>query len=309
MSDEMLDSKILPNGGKTKMVSFYFNLGLTKILKRSFEEFFSEDFRYQVTNNIKGIESSIQDIVGEMDNWLIVTDEPKVGEVAKFGLVNISVDINSFKSWLLSDPHGNGKVNILDMVTIIKPLSLNEEIAEYFYHRLIKRDKYLKGSFKSNLVRKYDTKINITEDDYEEYFNYEGEIRKQLNYSLKTKENFILVKDICGSYLLEVKYWLEDNKDKVNGYIIDGSSNFNLNGVTRQITDLTLVGQAFTNEEIDKLSSTPNLVVIVDNYDSLDNNSKSHILLLSDGYVIDEREEDGIKKINNLEFVTIVKDK
>jgi hypothetical protein len=189
--DEMLDSKILPNGGKTKMVSFYFNLGLTKILKRSFEEFFSEDFRYQVTNNIKGIESSIQDIVGEMDNWLIVTDEPKVGEVARFGLVNISVDINSFKSWLLSDPHGNGKVNILDMVTIIKPLSLNEEIAEYFYHQLIKRDKYLKESFKSNLVRKYDTKINITEDDYEEYFNYEGEIRKQLNYSLKTKNLYL----------------------------------------------------------------------------------------------------------------------
>lgn len=137
--DNMLEQNILPNGGKAYIVSFYFNLGLKDILRRSFEEFFSESFRYKETNTIAGIENQVKDFVGGMDNWQIVNEEPQKNEYPKYGLANISVDNNSFKSWLLSDPHGDGSVCIADMVRIIKPLSLNEDLANYFCEKLLKR--------------------------------------------------------------------------------------------------------------------------------------------------------------------------
>ncbi len=130
--DKMLEQNILPNGGKTYIVSFYFNLGLKDILRRSFEEFFSESFRYQETNMIAGI-----------DNRENVAKELQKNEYPKYGLVNISVDNKSFKSWLLSDPHGDGSVCIADMIHIIKPLSLNEDLANYFSEKLLKRIDYL----------------------------------------------------------------------------------------------------------------------------------------------------------------------
>lgn len=150
--DNMLEQNILPNGGKVCIVSFYFNLGLKDILKKSFEEFFSESFRYQETNIIVGIENQIKDLVGDMDNWEIVTEEPQTKECPKYGLVNISVDNNSFKSWLLSDPHGDGSICVADMVRIIKPLSLNEDLANYFSEKLLKRVDYLVGGSKHRLL-------------------------------------------------------------------------------------------------------------------------------------------------------------
>ena len=150
--DNMLEQNILPNGGKACIVSFYFNLGLKDILRRSFEEFFSESFRYKETNTIAGIENQVKDFVGCMDNCEIVTEEPQKNEYPKYGLVNISVDNNSFKSWLLSDPHGDGRVCIADMVHIIKPLSLNEDLVNYFSEKLLKRVDYLTGGSKNRLM-------------------------------------------------------------------------------------------------------------------------------------------------------------
>lgn len=163
--DNMLEKKVLPNGGKTCIVSFYFSLGVKDILRKLFEDFFSEDFRYQETNLVAGFENQIQDITDGIDNWQIVTEEQKKNEYPKYGLVNISVDGNSFKSWLLSDPHGDGRVCIADMLTIIKPSSLNEELAEYHYFQLMKRTKYLRESLKRNLVRTIDIKPNIKKED------------------------------------------------------------------------------------------------------------------------------------------------
>ena len=150
--DNMLEQNILPNGGKAYIVSFYFNLGLKDILRRSFEEFFSESFRYKETNTIAGIENQDKDFVGGMDNWQIVNEEPQKNEYPKYGLANISVDNNSFKSWLLSDPHGDGSVCIADMVRIIKPLSLNEDLANYFCEKLLKRVDYLTDGSKHRLM-------------------------------------------------------------------------------------------------------------------------------------------------------------
>lgn len=149
--DKMLEQNILPNGGKTYIVSFYFNLGLKDILRRSFEEFFSESFRYQETNMIAGI-----------DNRENVTKELQKNECPKYGLVNISVDNKSFKSWLLSDSHGDGSVCIADMIHIIKPLSLNEDLANYFSEKLLKRIDYLTVGSKNRLmtaIKQAETKL------------------------------------------------------------------------------------------------------------------------------------------------------
>ena len=150
--DEMLERKILPNGGDVNIVSFYFELCDKDILRKSFKEFFSEEFRYQETYMVDGIENKIQDLSDILDNWLIAIDEPQNDKKKKYGLVNISVDNNSFKSWLLSDPFGDGNACVADMVTIIKPLSLNQELTEYFYYQLTKRTKYLPNNLRGYLV-------------------------------------------------------------------------------------------------------------------------------------------------------------
>lgn len=308
--DNMLEKKILPNGGKTCIVSFYFNLGVKDILRRSFEDFFSEDFRYQETNLVAGLENQIQDITDGMDNWQIVTEEPKKNEYPKYGLVNISVDGNSFKSWLLSDPHGDGRVCIADMLTIIKPSSLNEELAEYHYSQLMKRTKYLRESLKRNLVRTIDIKPNIKKEDdtgSEDDLYIESEYTKQLDNSLATKENLMLSGLTGTGKTSIVKSWLNHNKDKVNGYYIDAAKLQECSGDIREKNGLTLFGQVFTSEAIDNMLALPNRVIVVDNYHLLPDNPKNHILLLCDGYVVDDREESGFKKLDNLEFVCLIK--
>lgn len=296
--DEMLREKILPNGGKTCIVSFYFDLELKDILKRSFEDFFSESFRYQETNTIVGIENHIKDILGQMDNWEIVAEDTKKNERPKYGLMNISVDNNSFKSWLLSDPHGDGKACISDLITIIKPQSLNEELAEYHYSKLMKKAEYLKGSFKADLVR------TINDDFY-----VENDITMQLDHSLDTKQNVMISGPSGIGKTAIVKSWLKHNKDKVNGYYIDCAYIHEHHTDRHEKNGLTLFGQVFSSRTIDYMAASPHTVIVADNYHLLKGNLKNHILLLCDGYVVDNKEENGLKKLNNLEFVCLIETK
>ena len=136
------------------MASFYFKLDKKDVLKRSFESFFSEEFRYQETNLVRGIEKdeTCQDIIDSLgDNWIIVTDEPKKNEPVTDGLVNISVDAKAFKSWLLSDPYGDGELNVADLIKIIKPTTMEEELATYYYFKFVPKFKFLNGKMKSAL--------------------------------------------------------------------------------------------------------------------------------------------------------------
>ncbi len=153
--DEMLKRRILPHGGKTCIVSFYFNFGVKDILKRSFEDFFSEDFRYQEINTAQGLEDQIKNLVGLINDDTVIIDRQKYHQNLKRGLVNISVDSNSFLSWLLSDPNGDGYVCIADMITIIKPISLNEKIAEYHYLHMMKKLAYLDKNRKEEAIKAF----------------------------------------------------------------------------------------------------------------------------------------------------------
>lgn len=299
--DNMLEQNILPNGGKACIVSFYFDLGLKDILRRSFEEFFSESFRYQETNMIAGVENQIKDFVGGMDNWEIITEEPKKNEYPKYGLVNISVDNNSFKSWLLSDPHNNGNVCIADMVTIIKPLSLNEDLAKYFSEKLLKRVNYLSGGYKHRLM----TAVEQTE----ERFGADADtIKEKLEEAYTKKQNMHFNGPAYETGRI-IRQWLDDNKNKVNGYYLNGPLFKIFSDSKNSLNGLSLKGQLFADNEIDNFASLPNRVIVINDYQLMDVEAKKHIMLLADGYVIDSREENGYKKLDNIRFVCIISDR
>ena len=299
--DNMLEQNILPNGGKACIVSFYFNLGLKDILRRSFEEFFSESFRYQETNMIAGIENQIKDFVGGMDNWQIVTEEPQKNEYPKYGLVNISVDNNSFKSWLLSDPHGDGSVCIADMVRIIKPLSLNESLANYFSEKLLKRVDYLVGGSKHRLL----TAIKQAETRLEDNAD---EVKAKLEEAYAQKQNLHLMGPAYETGRT-VRRWLEENKDRVSGYYNNGPLLKPFFDKKITVNGHSLKGQIFASNEIDNITAYPNRVIVVNDYQLMDENAKEHISLLEEGYVVDSREKTGYRKLNNIRFVCVIEDK
>lgn len=131
-----------------------------------------------------------------------------------------------------------------------------------------------------------------------------SKIEEMLNQSLENHGNIMVYQAACGpitDFLIDC--WLDDNKDKVNGYHLDCTSLCILSGEERHKNGLTLIGQAFTSEEIDAIASIPHMVVVTNKYGCLDDIFKSHVLLLCDGYIVDEREESGFKKLDNLEFV------
>lgn len=299
--DNMLEQNILPNGGKACIVSFYFNLGLKDILRRSFEEFFSESFRYQETNMIAGLENQIKDFVGGMDNWQIVTEEPQKNDYPKYGLVNISVDNNSFKSWLLSDPHGDGSVCIADMVRIIKPLSLNEDLANYFSEKLLKRVDYLVGGTKHRLM----TAIKQAEIRLEDNAD---EVKAKLEEAYGQKKNLHLTGRAYETGRT-VRRWLEENKDRVSGYYNNGPLLKPFFDKKITVNGHSVKGQIFASNEIDNIAAYPNRVIVVNDYQLMDENAKEHISLLEEGYMVDSREEKGYRKLDNIRFVCVIEDK
>ena len=50
----------------------------------------------------------------------------------------------------------------------------------------------------------------------------------------------------------------------------------------------------------------PHRVIVVDNYHLLSAEQKQHVALLLDRYVIDDREEDGFRRLDNIEFVCLI---
>lgn len=304
--DDFVEKTIIPKKGKTCIVSFYFKLVFKDILKQSYEEFFSEEFRYQETNLIAGIEKSLKGMTNVLDSFTIVTDEPKKNEIPKYGLVNVSVDNESFKSWLLSDPHGEGKVAIIDMVNVIKPSSINNEIAEYYYKHLVKNSKFL-------CVEEVDDLINFLIFQWNENKSNQKEpnkedIVKKLNESLTSKACLHLSGD---GYLLSriVSDWMDDNNDKVNGYHLNAPfMKVFFNDKEIEIDGIKVIGQIFASNVIDGIEAYPNTVIKIVDTQFFDENQKKHMALLEKGYVVDYREKSGYKKLKNLLFICLIND-
>ncbi len=136
----------------------------------------------------------------------------------------------------------------------------------------------------------------------------ESETTKQLDNSLKNKSNISLCGPTgCGKTAI-VKSWLKHNEDKINSFYIDCACLKDIKiGKMIIFKDLTLMGQLFDNETIDAMASMPNLVIVADNYHWGSYNIKSHMLLLCDRYIVDSRSKTGFVKLDNVEFVCIIK--
>lgn len=150
--DNYVERTIIPIGGKASIITFRFNLNLKDIIKKSFENYFNEDFRYQEIAIYKNVEQEIKKLANELGSFeIIYTDEPDGKKPPTHGLVNFSVSEKSFKAWLLTDPYGEGHVCMADFVTILKPSTMYEELADYHYRKLGRLAKYLPRKMKDSM--------------------------------------------------------------------------------------------------------------------------------------------------------------
>ena len=140
--DNLLNANIMLEGGEAHQVSFYFRLELLKFVKKSFENHFSTPFEYVKC-------SSFNTLQGDQE---IIPNELNEDEKPIYGVVNMSINLNAFKSWLLSDPHDDGYVNIGDMITVVSPSVIKNRVAYYYAHHLLKYKDDLSKELKDKLL-------------------------------------------------------------------------------------------------------------------------------------------------------------
>lgn len=312
--DSWLGSEIFPSKNSGHMVTFCFRLEQEEIIKHSFEKYFSENMFYQVTSFVEGLEDQ------NRKNPMPLTKTSRK-EKPKYGLVNCFVNSGLFRSWLLSDPFDKGQSCIADLIQIIKPTSLNCYLANHFAKELMGRTGFLMAREREELLSELSVKKTTFQsiEDFkrreirkksmeEKDVNLQRTITRILDRGFDLKEG-VVISGMKGSRKTQiVKQWLSDNKDKLNGYYIDGVTLSLFPGPTIKKEDLILSGQIFDSETIDILSSLPHRVIVIDNYHMLSDDIQSHILLLCDGYVVDNREKTGLKKLPDLDFVCVIKD-
>ena len=96
-----------------------------------------------------------------------------------------------------------------------------------------------------------------------------------------------------------VSGWLEKNKDRVSGYYDHGKFLKIFFDKTIPLNEHNVKGQIYASNEIDNIASYPNRVIVINEYQFMDENSKEHISLLEEGYVVDSREK-GYRKLENI---------
>ena len=97
-----------------------------------------------------------------------------------------------------------------------------------------------------------------------------------------------------------VSCWLEKNKDRVSDYYDLGQFLKIFFDKTLSLNEHNVKGQIYSINEIDNIASYPNRVIVINEYQFMDENSKEHISLLEEGYVVDSREEKGYRKLENI---------
>ena len=106
-----------------------------------------------------------------------------------------------------------------------------------------------------------------------------------------------------------VSGWLEKNKDRVSGYYDHGQFLKMFFDKTLSLNEHNVKGQIYASNEIDNIASYPNRVIVINEYQFMNENSKKHISLLEEGYVVDSREEKEYRKLDNIRFVCVIEDK
>ena len=96
-----------------------------------------------------------------------------------------------------------------------------------------------------------------------------------------------------------VSGWLEKNKNRVSDYYDLGQFLKIFFDKTFPLNEHNVKGQIYSINEIDNIASYPNRVIVINEYQFIDENSKKHISLLEEGYVVDNREK-GYRKLENI---------
>ncbi len=138
--ETMIEENKMPISGEAIRTSFYVRKPFFKFVKRSYEEFFSTKFAcvsctsFDI-NELKNIDPN--------DNQAdyIIPHPLKEGEDPKYFVVNTYIDPDAFMSWLVSDVHGNGNINISDMVVVVGPEMINKKLYNFYFNHA---KKYIK---------------------------------------------------------------------------------------------------------------------------------------------------------------------
>ena len=101
---------------------------------RSFEETFSRPLPYT-----ECVSFDVAEEKNRSEGSDALAPHPlKEGEKPRYGVVNVFLNTGAFLSWVLSDPRGNGRRNIGDLITIVYPDYVKERLAEYCLEHLLK---------------------------------------------------------------------------------------------------------------------------------------------------------------------------
>lgn len=138
--ERMIEENKMPISGEAIRTSFYVRKPFLKFVKRSYEEFFSTKFA-----SVSCTSFDINDLknIDPNDNQAdyIIPHPLKEGEDPKYFVVNTYIDPDAFMSWLVSDVHGNGHINISDMVVVVGPKMINKKLYNFYFNHA---KKYIK---------------------------------------------------------------------------------------------------------------------------------------------------------------------
>lgn len=148
--DKLLEANVMPVSGEAYRMAFYFDLHDEEVIQRSFEETFSRPLPYT--------ECASFDVVEEKnspkDKDALIPHPLKEGEKPRYGVCNVFLNTGAFLSWVLSDPLGNGRRNIGDLITIVYPDYVKERLARYYLEHLLAFKDELNDAATANAIAK-----------------------------------------------------------------------------------------------------------------------------------------------------------
>lgn len=146
--DRMLKKTIPSLGEKDGVVSFYFKDVDEKVISKSFESFFGEKFHCQNVDNASLFLGRESDLDRRKMSFIIRKKE----SLSNQKLVHFFADFFQFKSWLLSDPFGDGESCIGDYVEVMCPESINVDFANYYLKKMDAYYNYLTPRQRQHLL-------------------------------------------------------------------------------------------------------------------------------------------------------------
>ena len=146
--DRMLMKMIPSLGEKDGVVSFCFKDVDERAISKSFESFFGEKMHYQNVENANLLLGRERDF-DPREMSFIARRENRPSDQK---IVHFFTDLAPFKSWLLSDPFGDGRSCIGDYVEVMSPESINVDFANYYFKKMDAYYNYLTPRQRQHLL-------------------------------------------------------------------------------------------------------------------------------------------------------------